>query len=148
MWDWTDVALLSNKYCHSAAFCLWICPLILSSKNDFTSTMLFADFPSGSVVKNPPSNQESHRSHRFNPWVRKIPWRRAWQPTALFLPGESHGQKTLVGYSLWGLKQSDTTEWLSMLFMKVVKKVNPKSSHCKENLMSLILYLYEMMDVH
>ena len=34
----------------------------------------------------------------FNPWVRKIPWRRAWQPTPLFLPGESHEQRSLVGY--------------------------------------------------
>ena len=35
----------------------------------------------------------------FNPWVGKIPWRRAWQPTPEFLPGESHGQRSLVGYS-------------------------------------------------
>jgi len=35
----------------------------------------------------------------FDPWVRKIPWRRKWQPTPVFLPGESHGQSTLVGYS-------------------------------------------------
>ena len=35
----------------------------------------------------------------FNPWVRKIPWRRKWQPTPVFLPGKSHGQRSLVGYS-------------------------------------------------
>ena len=46
----------------------------------------------------------------FNPWVRKIPWRRKWQPTPVFLPGESHGQRSLVGYSLWDCKESDTTE--------------------------------------
>ena len=40
----------------------------------------------------------------FNPWVRKIPWRRKWQPTPVFLPGESHGQKSLVGYSPWVAK--------------------------------------------
>ena len=40
----------------------------------------------------------------FDPWVGKIPWRRAWQPTPVFLPGESHGQRSLVGYSLWGHK--------------------------------------------
>jgi len=40
----------------------------------------------------------------FDPWVRKIPWRRAWQPTPVFLPGESHGQRSLVGYSLWDHK--------------------------------------------
>ena len=40
----------------------------------------------------------------FNPWVRKIPWRRKWQPTPVFLPGKSHGQRSLEGYSLWGCK--------------------------------------------
>ena len=40
------------------------------------------------------------------------PWRRKWQPTAVFLPGESHGQKSLVGYSARGRKESDTTERL------------------------------------
>ena len=58
------------------------------------------------VVKN---LQETKR-HRFDPWVRKIPWRRAWLPTPVSLPGESHGQKSLVGYSPWGRKQLDTTE--------------------------------------
>ena len=40
-------------------------------------------------------------------------WRRAWQPTPVFLPGESHGQRRLAGYSPWGRKESDVTEWLS-----------------------------------
>ena len=48
----------------------------------------------------------------FNPWVGKIPWRRKWQPTPVLLPGKSHGRRSLVGYSLWGHKESDTTEWL------------------------------------
>ena len=39
------------------------------------------------------------RRHRFEFWVRKIPWRRKWQPTLVFLPGEFHGQRSLVGYS-------------------------------------------------
>ena len=43
-------------------------------------------------------------------WVRKMPWRKARQPTPVFLPEESHGQRSLVGYSPWGLKASDTTE--------------------------------------
>ena len=45
---------------------------------------------------------------RFDPWVEKISWRRKWQPTAVFLSGKSHGQRSLVGYSLWGHKESDT----------------------------------------
>ena len=47
---------------------------------------------------------------RFDPWVGKIPWKRAWQPTLVFLPGESHGQRSLVGYHSWSLKESDMTE--------------------------------------
>ena len=46
----------------------------------------------------------------FDPWVGKIPWRRAWQPTPVLLPGESHGQRSLLGYSPWGHKQSDLSE--------------------------------------
>ena len=46
----------------------------------------------------------------FNPWVGNIPWRRKWQPTPVFLPGESHGQRSLAGYSPWGCKESDMTE--------------------------------------
>ena len=44
------------------------------------------------------------------PWVRKIPWRRAWQLTPVFLSGESHGQRSLVSYRPEGYKESDTTE--------------------------------------
>ena len=51
----------------------------------------------------------------FNPWVGKILWRRGWQPTPVILPGESHGQSSLGGYSPWGSKESDTTERLTPL---------------------------------
>ena len=51
----------------------------------------------------------------FNPWVGKIPWRRKWQPTPVLLPGESHGGRSLVGYSPWGRKESDMTEQLHSL---------------------------------
>ena len=49
-------------------------------------------------VKNPPEMKEMWRCG-FNPWVRKISWRRKWQPTPVFLPGKSHGQRSLAGYS-------------------------------------------------
>ena len=62
----------------------------------------------GQLVKNLP-NQECRRPG-FNSHVRKIPWRRKWQPTPVFLPGESHGQRSLAGYSLWGHKSQT---WLS-----------------------------------
>ena len=60
-------------------------------------------------VKNPPANARDMR-YRFDPWVRKIPWRNAKQPTPAFLPGESHGQRTLEGYSPWDRKELDTNE--------------------------------------
>ena len=47
---------------------------------------------------------------RFDPWVGKVPKRREWLPTPVFLPGEFHGQRSLVGYSPWGCKESDTAE--------------------------------------
>ena len=51
----------------------------------------------------------------FDSWVGKIPWRREWLPTPVFWPGESHGQRSLVGCSPWGHKESDTSEQLSHL---------------------------------
>ena len=51
------------------------------------------------VVKNLPANARRHKRRRFDPWVRKIPWGRAWHPTPVFLLGESHGQRSLVGCS-------------------------------------------------
>ena len=62
------------------------------------------------IINNLPAKAGEHKRHRFNPWVGKIPWRRAWPPTPVFFAGESHGQRSLVGYSPWGLKDSDRTE--------------------------------------
>ena len=61
------------------------------------------------AVPNPPANAGDMR-HGFDPWVGKIPWRRAWKPISVSLPGESHGQRSLVGYSPRGHKELDTTE--------------------------------------
>ena len=66
----------------------------------FLSYVIFFNYSSGSAVKNLPSVQETQRDG-FIPWVGKIPWRRAWQPTLVFLPGESHEQKSLEGCSPW-----------------------------------------------
>ena len=61
------------------------------------------------VVKNPPTNA-AYTRHGFSPWIGKIPWRRAWQPTPVVLPGEFHGLKSLVGYSPQGCQELDTTK--------------------------------------
>ena len=62
--------------------------------------------PGSQMVKNLPTLQETPG---FCPWFRKIPWRRKWQPTPVYLPREFYGQRSLAGYSPWGCKQSDTT---------------------------------------
>ena len=62
------------------------------------------------VVKSATANAGDTKRLGFDPWVGKIPWQREWHPTPVFLPGESHGQRSLVNYGPWGHKESDTTE--------------------------------------
>ena len=61
--------------------------------------------------KNPPAMQVDPR---FDPRVRKIPWRGEWLPTPVFLPGEFHGQRSLTGYSPWSHKELDMIEQLTL----------------------------------
>ena len=68
-------------------------------------------------AKNPPANAGDIKDgYGFYPWVGKTPWRRAWQLTPVSLPGESHGQRSLVGCSPWGCKESGTTEQLTLIY--------------------------------
>ena len=76
-------------------------------KHTHTYTLLRACFPGGSDDKD---STCQCRRHEFSPWVGKIPWWRQWQPTPVFLPGKSHGQRGLVGYSPWGC---NSCTWLS-----------------------------------
>ena len=68
------------------------------------------DFPGGISDKECACQCKRCKRHRFNPWGEKIHWRRAWQPTPVFSPGESHGQRSLAGYSPQGHKESNMTE--------------------------------------
>ena len=77
-------------------------------------SLFLLGFPGGDTGKEPTCQCRRHKRLGFDPWVGKSPWRRAWQLTPVFLPGESHGQRSLAGYSPWSLKESDTTEQLSM----------------------------------
>ena len=73
------------------------------------------------MVKNPPALQKT----QVQSWVGKIPWRRAWQPTPEFLPGESHGRRSLAGCSPWGCKESDRTEWVTLsIHLILFKELN------------------------
>ena len=77
------------------------------------------------VVKNPPANTGDHQRLRFDPCVRKFPWRRKWQPAPGFLPGKSHGQQSLVGYSPKCFKASGRSDIL--LAFKQIK--SPTYNH-------------------
>ena len=68
--------------------------------------------PDGTGGKEPSCQCRRHKRHRFDPWVGKIHWKKAWKPTPVFFIGESHGQRSLVGYSPWGLG-SQSWGWLS-----------------------------------
>ena len=69
---------------------------------------LFVCCPGGTSGKGSACQCRVRKRQGFNPWVRKMPWRRKRQPTAVFLPGKFHGQRSLIVYSSWGCKESDT----------------------------------------
>ena len=68
--------------------------------SDWTTIVQLLGFPGGASDKEPACQCRRRKKHQFEPWVRKIPWRRAWQPIPVFLSGESHGQRSLAAYSL------------------------------------------------
>ena len=79
----------------------------------------------------------------FNPWVWKIPWRREWLPTPVFLPREFHETKKHGGYSSWGRKELDTTEWLTPLYFTSdirVKLSRPRLRFSKLRIKFVLLY--------
>ena len=78
-----------------------------------------AGFPDGTSGKEHTSQRRRLKRHGFSPWVGKIPWRGAQEPTRAFLPGESHGQRSLAGSSPWGLKESAVT-WHKRLCLSTV----------------------------
>ena len=105
---WDKVCNVSDKGLNQIKFqqkvsyvsvCIYICIYvrnILCIRNEGASQIVL-------VVKNLPANTAGRgRRCRFHPWVEKVPRRREWQPTPVFLPGECHGQRSLVGYSPWG----------------------------------------------
>jgi len=72
----------------------------------FSNIYYIDRLPGGASGKEPACHCRTHKIFRFSPWVGKIPWRRAWQPTPVFLPG----QRRLAGYGPWGCKELVTTE--------------------------------------
>ena len=87
--------------------------IFLVLKTTLTSTLSFSQWSTFLGVPGLTSGKQSAYQCRrpgFDPWVGKIPWRRKWQPIPVCLPGEPHGQRSLVGQSPWGCREWDTTE--------------------------------------
>ena len=82
--------------------------------------------PSGSESTESACQRRRRKRRRFDPWVWKIPWRRAWQSPLVFLPGESHRQRSLACYSPWGCRELDTTERLDNNTFLLVPKLQVK----------------------
>ena len=99
--------------------CVCVCVVIHRKFTPVLGASLVAQ-----IVMNLPVMQETCRRPRFDPWVRKILWIRARQHTSVFLPGEFHGQRSLVGYSSRGHKESDTIEWQTLSLLSLFIKLD------------------------
>ena len=107
----SPISFLLPAFSHSFTFFLTFYLSFFSSITNFLFVLSFTlsrGFPGGSEVKASASNAGNPDSiPGFDPWVGKIPWRRKWQPTLVFLPGETHGRRSLVG-SVQGVSKSRT----------------------------------------
>ena len=129
--DWTQVSCIAGKL-----FTVWATRESLRSWTGPENSWLYTNSQIYSTAIDGTSGKDAaYQCWRqgFRPWVGKIPWRRAWQPTPVFLPGESHGQRSLVGYSAQGHKESDTTEanyraYLPSTFAKMWKSRSQRST--------------------
>ena len=97
--------------CLEYALCWLVTRLTFNMMSSLKPSRPAMGFPGGSAVKNLPANARDMGSI---PGLGKFPWSRKWQPTPVSLPGKSHGQRSLVDYNLWGLKELDTTEQLTL----------------------------------
>ena len=79
--------------------------------------MVNKGFPGGASGEEPACQCRKHKRHRFDPCIRKMPWRRKWQPTPVFLPREFHGQRSLASYHLQCCKGQT---WLSPHFLLLI----------------------------
>ena len=85
--------------------------------------------PGGASGKVPACQCRRHRDLGSIPGLGRPPWRRKWQPTSVFLPGESHAQRSLAGCSPWGSQSRDTTEWLRSFTVTHTYQVILLNSH-------------------
>ena len=116
--EWSLSSVTNQLYDWKASYYSSVCTDLLickiRAKNSYFMGL------GDSVVKNPPAiTRDTGRG--FHPWVGKIPWRRKWQPTPVFLPGESHGQRSLAGYRRWGHKETRLSTHTHSYFIELLE---------------------------
>ena len=117
---------LFNKWCWENWSTTWILKLLKSilvmieTNQDWRvlSIRYYEGFPGGASGEEPICRRNKRCG--FSPHVRKMPWRRTWQPTLVFLSGESYEERTLVGYSPW----DHTKSWIMILTVTVMRMFN------------------------
>ena len=108
-----------------------------------TRDSVYTGVPGGSVVKNLPAMQQKW----VQSWVRKIPWKRKWQLTPVYLPGKSQGQRSLAGYSPWGHRHNLVTEQQQSVYVNATLSSHPALTFpfCVQHIGSLCLHLYSCL---
>ena len=108
---------------HPSQFTLprWIFMVLITRQTIYTWLHANGSYPGGSGDEEPACRCRRCKRLGFDSWVGKIPWRRQWQPTPVFLLGETHGQRSLAGHSPWGRKESDTTDRLTHMLMSCIR---------------------------
>ena len=97
--------------------------LFFNSSKYLKMFLFYWVFPGGASGKESAYQCRRCKRCRLHILVRRLPWRRRWQPTPVFLPGESPGQRSLTGYSPWGRKELDTTEELHFHFQSSIDRL-------------------------
>ena len=93
-------------------------------ESDTVEQLSHSHIPGGTSSKESICQCRRHKKLELDSWVRNIPWERERQPTPIYLPGKSHGQRSLVGYSLWACKELDMTKRLT-LSLSLYRQVRP-----------------------
>ena len=121
-WKTYKYLLLASTWCLAMwlawASGMWAGGIISLTEQKLQQPLICFPFASHYLQQNDLPQWLRHRRYRFNSWVWKIPWRSKWQPTPVFLPEKSPGQRSLVGNRPWGHKKLDSTEWLSTIYSK------------------------------
>ena len=103
---------------------------MLFLERDLGEDHLLMGFLGGASGKKPAGQCRKHKRRGFNSWVGNVPWRKAWQPTPVFLPRESHRQKSLVGYSPYSCTESNTTEVTACTCMHTINSIALLKTFC------------------